>query len=153
LNLPRPGDVPRKPLFFNKSSGTEDKASNLKIKPVQYSLTPIFIDLGKDLFITNEGLDAELLRKDLQAMSSSEASRKVAFILLNDALDSVRDSLVLDPKIADFRLLLKSARIRVALDAYSSLIKDLGVREEALKVLGEVNAKLSSYTQFSGTSE
>ena len=86
-------------------------------------------------------------------MSSSEASRKVAFILLNDALDSVRDSLVLDPKIADFRLLLKSARIRVALDAYSSLIKDLGVREEALKVLGEVNAKLSSYTQFSGTSE
>ncbi|MGD0805854.1 MAG: hypothetical protein ABSA11_17465 [Candidatus Bathyarchaeia archaeon] len=153
MNLPRPGDVPRKPLFFNKSSGTEDKASNLKIKPVQYSLTPIFIDLGKDLFITNEGLDAELLRKDLQAMSSSEASRKVAFILLNDALDSVRDSLVLDPKIADFRLLLKSARIRVALDAYSSLIKDLGVREEALKVLGEVNAKLSSYTQFSGTSE
>jgi uncharacterized protein YjgD (DUF1641 family) len=95
----------------------------------------------------------KLLKEDLAQMSASEASQKVAFILLNDALDSVRDSIVLDPKIADFRLLLKSARIKVALDAYSSLIKDWGAREEALKVLGEVNAKLSSYTEFSKVSE
>jgi hypothetical protein len=77
----------------------------------------------------------------------------VAFILLNDALDSARDSLVLDPKIAEFKLLLKSARIKVALEAYSSIIKDSGVREEALKVLSGINTKLSSYTEFSKASE
>jgi hypothetical protein len=131
----------------------EDTSSNLKIIPTYYSLTKSFIELGEDLFITNEGLDVKLLKEDLAQMSASEASQKVAFILLNDALDSVRDSIVLDPKIADFRLLLKSARIKVALDAYSSLIKDWGAREEALKVLGEVNAKLSSYTEFSKVSE
>jgi hypothetical protein len=131
----------------------EDTSSNLKITPTYYSLTKSFIELGEDLFVTNEGLDVELLKEELVQMSASEASRKVAFILLNDALDSVRDSIVLDPKIADFRLLLKSARIKVALDAYSSFIKDSGAREEALKVLGEVNAKMSSYTEFSKVSE
>ncbi|MCX6654338.1 MAG: hypothetical protein NTY03_04355 [Candidatus Bathyarchaeota archaeon] len=118
-----------------------------------YSLTRSFIELGEDLFVTNEGLNGELLKEDLAKMSVSEASRKLAFILLNDALDSVKDSLVLNPKIADFRLLLKSARIKVTLEVYSSLIKDLGAREEALKVLSEVNAKLSSYTEFSKVSE
>ena len=126
-----------------------DDDSNLKIKPIRYSLTPTFTELAEDLFIVNQGLDVGLLKEDLKAMSVDEASRKVAFILLNDVLEEVRDSLVLDPKIADFKLLLKSARIKVALDAYSSFIKDSGAREEALKVLGEVNAQLSSYSEFS----
>jgi DNA-binding HxlR family transcriptional regulator len=131
----------------------EDASSNLKITPTFYSLTENFVELGEDLFVVNDGLDVELLKEELAQMSASEASRQVAFIILNDALDSVRDSLVLDPKIADFKLLLKSARIKVALEAYSSLIRDSCKKEEALKVLGDINGKLSSYTEFSEASE
>ena len=127
----------------------EDTSSNLKITPTHYSLTKSFIELGEDLFVTNEGLDVKLLKEDLAQMSVSEASQKVAFILLNDALDSVRDSLVLDPKIADFKQVLKSARTRVSLEAYSSVMKESGKREEALKVLFEINKKLSSYVEVS----
>ena len=86
---------------------------------------------------------------ELGAMSVGEASRSVAFILLNDVLDEVRDSLVLDPKIADFKQVLKSARTRVSLEAYSSVMKESGKREEALKVLFEINKKLSSYVEVS----
>jgi predicted acetyltransferase len=131
----------------------EDSSSKLKITPTHYSLTESFIELGEDLFVTNDGLDVELLKEEFTSMSASEASRRVAFILLNDVLDSVRDSPVLDPKIADFKLVLKSARSKVALDAYSSLIRDSGKRGEALRVLGEVNEKLSDYTKFSEASE
>ena len=125
-----------------------DDESNLKIKPIHYSLTPAFTELAKDLFIVNQGLDVELLKEELKAMSVDEASRKVAFILLNDVIDEVRDSLVLDPKIAEFKQVLKSARTKVALDAYSSVINDSGNREEALIILSEINEKLSSYVDF-----
>jgi len=131
----------------------EDTSSRLKITPTFYSLTESFVELGKDLFVINDGLDVKLLKEDFAQMSVYNASRQVAFILLNDALDSVRDSLVLDPKIADFKLILKSTRIKVTLDAYSSFINDSGEREEALRVLGKVNAKLSSYSEFSEASE
>jgi len=129
----------------------EDKSSKMKITPTIYSLTSQFIELGDDLFNTNQGLDVELLKEELKEQSIADASRKVAFLLLNDTLDSVRDSLELDPKIADFKQLLKSARIKVVLDAYSSVVKDSGQQKEALKVLLGVNSKLSDYTNFINT--
>jgi hypothetical protein len=126
----------------------EDKESKLKIKPVIYSLTSEFIELGKNLFITNRGLDVEQLKGELTLMSISEASRSVTYILLNDTLDSVKDALTLDSKIADFKRLLKSARLKVVLDAYSMVVKNSGSMEEALSVLLGVNKRLSDFTGF-----
>ena len=73
--------------------------------------------------------------------------------MLNDVFDEMRDSLLLDPKIADFKQVLKSARTKVVLDAYSSVIEDLAKREEALKILGEINDNLSRYTEFTEATE
>jgi len=91
----------------------------------------------------------DLLKEEGEKQPVAEASRKVAFILLNDTLDSVRDSLVLDSKIADFRQIVWSAQLKVVLNAYSSFIRDSGKQEEALSVLLEVNEKLSDFTGFS----
>ena len=124
----------------------------MKITPVIYSLSPQFIELGEDLFITNQDLDVELMKEELKTQSVADASSKVAFILLNDTLDSVKDSEVLDLRVADFKQVLKSAWLKVMLNAYSSVIKDSGHQEHVLNILLEVNEKLSSYTNFSNAS-
>jgi DNA-binding HxlR family transcriptional regulator len=126
----------------------EDKMSKMKIPQVIYSLTPEFIELGKDLFAANRGLDVGLLKMELRTRSVAEVSRDVAYILLRDAVDSVRDSLLLDPRIRDFKRALKSALLNAALDEFCMVVRDLGGREEALSVLLEVNEKLTSFTGF-----
>ena len=126
----------------------EDKASKMKITPVFFSLTSQFIKVGEDLFTANEGMDVELLKEEWKKQSVVDVSRQVALIILNNGLDSVRDSLILDPRIADFKQVLKSARLKIVLDAYSSIVKDLGQQKEALKFLLEINNKLSDFKFF-----